>query len=980
MATKNQSNPLKSFTLRILPWLLAVTVFGIYALTLNHWVSPFNYLAVAKISGWTWQPEIYNPVFFIVTAPLRWLPVTMIPIALNLFSAVCAAVTLGLLARSVAILPHDRTDAQREREHSVFSFLSTRSAWLPPVFAVLVCGLQMTFWEQATNCTTEMFDLLLFAFVIWSLLEYRLDERVGRLYLAALVYGAGMAENWAMVGFLPVFFAAIIWMRGLSFFNVRFLRGMTLCALAGMLLYLVLPLLAATSHKAEVTFWQALKLNLASQWLVVKMFFTNPAIRRTVLMLAPGSLLPALVLSIRWKSSFGDSSKIGLALASFMFHLVHAIMLFVCVWIAFDPPFSARHLGFGLTFLTFYYLGALSVGYYSGYFLLIFGKPSEADSRRTKSRSQQRMEAPHQALNRLIVVGIWGFAVFAVTGLVYKNVPQIRNTNDDTFKKIAVDAAENLPRTGGIVLSDDSCRLFFTQAALTQNGRAKNFVFVDTQFLPAPPYHSFLHEKNLLKWPDTIVASEKTNGISPLHLISLLATLAQTNDLYYLHPSFGYYFEQFYAEPHGLVYKLNTLPDATLMPPPLDKNLIAANEAFWVQAEKTAFAPIIRAVTPVDPNSPHSLGEKLLDRFHVPREPNPNAAVAGTYYSRSLNFWGVQSQRSGDLTNAAAHFDMAQQLNPDNTIAKINLQFNQDLRAGKGATENLADTYDDPFGKYRTMPAAMSVNGPFDVPSFCFEIGLVFASQNGFFRQAVEPFERVRQLVPDNLAARLWLAQIYLASHLPDRALDALHEPLAQPATFLLNATNSTQLNILTAAAYFQKTNFTRGTELLETEIARHPDNNELLIVAAQAYTARGLFTNALAVIDRKLRLTPDDPTWLFGRGYVSIQMKDYAGAITVLTRLLALQPDNNDALFNRAIANLSSDKLDAARADYQKLQITFTNSFQISYGLAEIAWRKHETNEAVKNYQVYLANTDTNTAEARVIIQRLREVQSPAH
>ena len=48
------------------------------------------------------------------------------PVALNLFSAVCAALTLGLLARSVAILPHDRTDAQREREHSDFSFLTIR--------------------------------------------------------------------------------------------------------------------------------------------------------------------------------------------------------------------------------------------------------------------------------------------------------------------------------------------------------------------------------------------------------------------------------------------------------------------------------------------------------------------------------------------------------------------------------------------------------------------------------------------------------------------------------------------------------------------------------------------------------------------------------------------------------------------------------------------------------------------------------------
>jgi tetratricopeptide (TPR) repeat protein len=825
-----------------------------------------------------------------------------------------------------------------------------------------------------------MFELLLFAFVIWSLLEYRLDERVGRLYLAALVYGAGMAENWAMVGFLPVFIGAIIWIRGLSFFNLGFLRRMVFCGLVGMLFYLVLPVLAVVSHKLDLTFWQALKLNLLAEWTVVKMFFINPAVRHTVLLLSPASLVPVLVIAIRWGSSFGDNSRLGQALTSFMFHVVHALLLFVCVWIAFDPPLGARHEGLGLPFLTFYYLGALSVGYFIGYFLLIFGKPAQAGSQRSRSRSEERREAPLQALNRLIVVMVWLFAAFAVTGLAYKNVPQIRDTNDDTFKQFAASASENLPRAGGIVLSDDPRRLIFVQAFLTRNGRAKDFLLVDTPFLPVPAYHSVLHNKSPQKWPDTISASEKTNGISALHLISLLATVAKTNELFYLHPSFGYYFEQFYAEPHGLVYKLNTLPDATLLPPPLDKKLTADNENFWAQVEKTAFAPIIAAATPLEPNAPRSFGEKLLDRFHVARESNPNAAIAGPYYSHSLDFWGVQVQRAGNLSNAAAHFEMAQKLNPDNTVAQINLQFNQDLRAGKGTAENLAGTLDEPLGKYHTLPAAMAANGPFDVPSFCFEIGMVFATQNGFFRQAVEPFERVRQLVPDNLAARLWLAQIYLASRLPDRALDALHEPLMQPATFSLNATNSTQLNVLAAAAYFQKTNFTRGSEILELEISRHPENNELLTAAAQAYVARGLFTQALAVIDRKLQATPDDPTWLFGRGYACIQMKNYDAAIAALTRLLAIQTNNPDALFNRAIANLSSDKLDAARADYQKLQQTFTNSFQIAYGLGEIAWRKHETNAAVKNYKQYLTTADTNTAEAQGVIQRLQELQGQPH
>ena len=155
--------------------------------------------------------------------------------------------------------------------------------------------------------------------------------------------------------------------------------------------------------------------------------------------------------------------------------------------------------------------------------------------------------------------------------------------------------------------------------------------------------------------------------------------LAKSNELYYLHPSFGYYFEQFYQEPHGLVYKLKTLPNDTLLPPLPDKNQIAENEAFWARVETQALAPIKRAVAPPDPNAPRSWGQRLLDKFHVPREPNQNAILAGTFYSRSLDFWGVQLQRAGDLTNAAACFNLAEEVNPDNFVAQINLQFNQSL-------------------------------------------------------------------------------------------------------------------------------------------------------------------------------------------------------------------------------------------------------------------------------------------------------------
>jgi tetratricopeptide (TPR) repeat protein len=971
MTTETRIDPRKNFVPRFLPWLLAAAALAVYWFTLNQWVSLPNLEAVAKISGWTWQPELANPLLFLVTCPFRWLPAAQIPIALNIFSAVCAAVTLGLLARSVALLPHDRTDPQRRRERSDFSFLTISSAWLPPVLAVGVCGLQLTFWGHATNFTGEMFDLLLFAFVIWLLLEYRLDERAGRLYLAAAVYGAGMAENWAMVGFLPVFIAALIWIRGLNFFNLRFLQWMGLCGLAGMSLDLLLPTWAAVSGKMPGAFWWlALKSSLGPQYGVLKFYFLScihPQQYFELVLLILAYLLPVFVLAIRWQSSFGDSSRMGTALAGFMFHVVHAIILFICLWLVFDPPFSPREKGFGLTF---YYLIALSAGYYSGYFLLVFGK---------KAFSRSQPPPPLQFLNPCIVAGVFALAALAIMGLIYKNTPLVRGVNDSTFSQYASLLEENLPRGGGFLLSDDpdnQQRLFLVQAALARDDRAKEYVPVETHWLGFPDYHKFLHRRFPQKWPDTIVASEMTNSVSPVHLVGLLTTLATTNELYYLHPSFGYYFEQFYLEPHGLVYKLKLLPRDTLLPPPLDQNQIAGNEAFWSRVKTDAFPSIEQEITPTDSGGPRTLGQRLLARLHVARERNPSAVLAGTFYSRDLDFWGVQLQRAGELEKAAAGFKMAQQLNPDNVVAQDNLQFNQALRAGRTVPVDPSKVTRDQFGKYHDWNEVIDANGPFDEPSFCFANGVLLAKGNLLVRQAVLPLSRVRELDPDYLPARLLLAQIYLISRLPDRALEVLHDPLTQPQKFSLTDSNSVELDILAAGAYLQKTNVEEGTRLLEQEINRHPDNKDLLTASVQALVMRGLFTNALAVIDHELKLTPDDPTGLFGKGYICIQLHAYDDAIAAFTRVLSLQTNNIDARFNRALACLDGGKLDAARADYLQLQQTFTNSFPVAYGLGEIAWREHETNEAVRNYKIYLANAKNNTAEATNVVLRLRELE----
>jgi len=961
-----------------MPWLLGAVMLVLYGLTLNHWVTLANLTPVSKVSGFIWQPEFYNPLMFLFTYPFRWLPAATIPIALNIFSAVCGAATLGLLARSVALLPHDRTESERVRERSDFAFLTTGSAWFPPVLAVVLLGLEFGFWQNATSFTGETLNLLVFAMIIWLLLEFRLDERMGRLYLATVIYGAGLTENWALVGFLPVFVAAILWLRGLEFFNVRFLVRMALSGLAGMLFFLLLPLVGKLSGDFSLSFWELLKPGLRMDWMVIKAI-TSSEVRHNLILMSVTTFLPVLVMAIRWSASFGDNSRMGTSLVNYLFHLVHAVVFTVCVWVMFDPPFSPGQLSYGTPALTLYYLSALSIGYFCGYYLLVFGK--KAVPTRRNPKPLPALPKPFHVFSPVVYWGTYVAAVLITGTLLYKNLPHIRAINDKTLLHYAQMTEQSLPAGGGILMSDaeslsssQETRTLLIQAALARSGRTRDFLVVDTQSLNWAPYHRYLHKKSPQKWPAP--SGKDMGGISPLAILGTLNQLSKSNTICYLNPSFGYYFELFYQEPHGLIYQLKTLPEDTLIPPPLTTNLIAENQALWNEFAQGEMVRLENAPKPRDPNAyPKNAVEWLLMHLHDQSDYNPNILLVENLYSRALDYWGVALQRAGQLTNAAACFINAQRINPDNIVAALNLEFNQSLQAGTATAIDPDRVTADQFGKYRNWNALLNANGPFDEPSFIFANSLLLA-QGGLMRQAITPFARVRQLAPDNLPVRLWLAQLYLYNRLPERALEALHDPLQQPRRFSLYETNSTELNVLAAAGYFQKDELPRGVELLEREVARHPDDNTLLTSAAQAFFMRGLYTNALHIIDRRLAQTPDDPQWLFGKGYANLQLGRHDQAIAALTRVLEISTNDPTARFNRALAYLQSDRLDQARMDYAALQSTYTNSFQVAFGLAEVAWRQHHTNDALQNYQRYLANAPTNSAEFKTVRERVLQLQ----
>src|SRR5439155_21787091 len=112
------------------------------------------------------------------------------------------------------------------------------------------------------------------------------------------------------------------------------------------------------------------------------------------------------------------------------------------------------------------------------------------------------------------------------------------------------------PADGGLVLSDDVLRLFTVHCALARQHLEDKFVLLDTTSLTAPAYHSALSQRYKTNWPVLFNAVPPGAEVTHVTLLQLLQHMSLQKPLYYLHPSFGYYFEAFYAVPHKAVFQL----------------------------------------------------------------------------------------------------------------------------------------------------------------------------------------------------------------------------------------------------------------------------------------------------------------------------------------------------------------------------------------------------------------------------------------
>ncbi len=944
-----------------LAWILAAAFLVLYLATLNWWVTWESLPVVAKATGWDWSPQTENPLLFLLLLPFRLLPVGAIPVALNALSALLASMALYQLARSVALIPQEPPREGRRREGGFESVLKEAgTAWIPPVTACLACGLQLTFWESATSMTGDMLSLLLFSVVIRCLLEFRIRRDNRLLFRMALIYGIGLPTDWAFYGFLPLLLASLVWIKGLPAFRPAFLLRMAGWGSIGLALYLLLPLAILIQGQADWSaFLELVKLQIGNQ---KNLLLSYP---RSVVILSLVPILPVLVMGIRFPQSMGEMGNMGQSLVTFMIRAMHLLFLGICVWVAFDPLVSPRHISHERqlpgSFITFYYLIALAIGHYSGYALAVFGR---TPARPPLRPSRRRLRLPP----RLAACAMAILAASAALGLIYRNLPQIRWSNGAAIASFGKMLLQEMPQERALVLSDHPDLELFARSSMAQLGKEQPHAFVITALMGNASYRQHLLQEITGSFPE--LAGRMPDPLNIQTLREVLSALDQEGiPLCYLNYSFGYYFELFDREQRGLVTRLVRHDSGGGDDPPsLGQERIGANLQFWEE-----------------------MGSGLWPEAPAEIRRNRTGLRLSTWISRELNHWGVILQREGRTEEAGEAFEGALEWNPVNLSAELNQRQNRLLRGEEGKPSEMTGSESTVFRKQYlgSIDRLLQIHGPADTAQINALLADALSGNNPMRspRQAARHYHRAFQLDPasgiqslkrsveENLVAglpELVLEQIGLIRQPdPDRRLD-------------LDPALETDLAIWEARALFdiagrqESPSFGKAQDVLESALERDPGNLRLKMNLHNLHLILGNNQEAMSILEELLAGDPGNPALLLSKAVVLIQMDLFDEAVEVTGSLLEEDPGNLQALLNQAIAHRKGGRLEEARKDYLKADGIQSGLPLVLFGLGQIEEEAGNAEEAIGYYQRFLDRAAPGTKEYQMVEESLQSLASP--
>lgn len=922
------------FVRRLLPWALAGGFLILYLVTLNPWVGVSSLDVLNRLTGRDGEILLTSPLLYLVTLPLKAVSLATLPFAANVLAALCAAGVVGILARCVSLLPHDRTRAQRMRGQGDPGPMRGRFAWAPPVFAAGLLGLQLTFWEQATALTGEMLDLLVFAFLVQCLLEYRVKLNERWLWAFAFAYGAGVTSNWALIGFAPMFLVALVWIRAWSFFNAGFLIRMVLLGLVGLTLYLITPLVLSAQHD-EITVWSGLK----SIWVTQKYYLGVPSGRP--LLVAAVSLLPLALVGIRWGGTKGTSMETMLNVATVV--VLQIAWLGGNIYFAFDPAFSPRKMVHldpsvgNLPLLTLAFTGALASAYFVGFLLVVGG-----------GKPQKAWENPGPLVGSLIKLG-FGLALLATfavpAALTVKNFPAIRAANGPVLRELADALTTPLPSQPALVLSDDAITYGLVTFKLAADPAAPDHLVMLTPKGASPTYRRALAARHGPAWPELKDMATQEENVAATFLY-LLARAAETNRAFYLHPSLSIPAESTWSTPVGAIFRLQNFAPTQITPPKPANDELDAVAKWWAGVQPQ----LDRAVAAATYGS-------------------ANGRMACSVWSRTANGVGVAYQQAQRFGEAAKQFELAVRLSDQNVAAKINLAVNAALQKKELPAPDL-----EKLAAGRYPNEIVNQNGPLDEPVLLNKLGRsLLNAPDRLVRRAAIAFQRASELNPNLAGPMLGFAEACQIASQFDLALKTAQSIQQRP----LQPAETVQAAYLEASALFMLKRNTDAEQLLRAKLKEFPEAVQFMDLLSYYYLSIPKLDEAVPLLEQWTRLMPNDPGPLMRLTAIFMDRAQYDRALVMLETVLRLGPENAVARAQRAECLLKQERLTESKRDFEFLARKFPDEALFQFGLGRLAEKQKDPTAALRHFEDYLRLAPTNTLEYSNVVARVTQLKA---
>jgi Tfp pilus assembly protein PilF len=182
------------------------------------------------------------PLYCLLGRLMVLLPVGSVAIRLNLFSALCASCSAGLIFLLAVSLSRRGEGVRREKVSSV-----TPLTWAPALLAGYICAFGRTLWSQAV--VAEVYGLSLSLLLLCLLLLIRWEEKGEQrhLFAFAFILGLSLAHHPTAILAVPAFLLVLFWGRRRFFENRKNPLISAGFFVLGLSVYLYLPLRASAS-------------------------------------------------------------------------------------------------------------------------------------------------------------------------------------------------------------------------------------------------------------------------------------------------------------------------------------------------------------------------------------------------------------------------------------------------------------------------------------------------------------------------------------------------------------------------------------------------------------------------------------------------------------------------------------------------------------------------------------------------------------